>query len=237
MELIEMNDRWIDRLSEYLDGELTAEERHEFEAHLAECQECSETLEQLRRVVDRAGSLTDRSPASNLWPGIAGRIGATPEDEDVTGLDEYRQRKHAGLKERRFTFSVPQLAAASVALMVLSGGSAWLAVRATGPEQETVVIEAPTQDISGAASFVATPYEAAVAELDRVLLESRDRLDTATVRVIEENLRIIDRAIAQAQQALTQDPGSIYLHEHLAVTKRQKLEFLRQAVQMAGAVS
>ena len=78
---------------------------------------------------------------------------------------------------------------------------------------------------------------AAIAELERTLLASREQLDTATVRVIEENLWIIDRAIAQAQRAISQDPASAYLHEHLAVTMRQKLEFLRQAAQMAGAVS
>jgi hypothetical protein len=232
-----MNDRWINRLSEYLDGELTAEERRDLEAHLAECQECSETLEQLRRVVERASSLADRPPMSDLWTGIEGRISAAPASEDVTELDEYRERKHSGLREQRFTFSVPQLAAASVALMVLSGGTAWLATRSVEPEQGAVAVEVPAQVGPGGADFVSTPYDAAVAELDRVLLESRDRLDTATVRVIEENLRIIDRAIAQAQRALAQDPGSTYLHEHLAVTMRQKLEFLRQAAQMAGTVS
>ena len=232
-----MNDQWIDRLSEYLDGELTAEDVRDLEAHLAECQECSETLEQLRNVVERASSLTDRPPVSDLWMGIEGRIGAAPASEDVAELDEYRERKRSGLGERRFTFSVPQLAAASVALMVLSGGTAWLATHTVGPEQGPVAVEVPTQDVPGGANFVSTPYDAAVAELDRVLLESRDQLDTATVRVIEENLRIIDRAIAQAQRALAQDPGSTYLHEHLAVTMRQKLEFLRQAAQMAGAVS
>ena len=42
------DDRWMDRLSEYLDGELTPEERRELEAHLAECASCRTTLEELR---------------------------------------------------------------------------------------------------------------------------------------------------------------------------------------------
>ncbi len=57
------------------------------------------------------------------------------------------------------------------------------------------------------------------------------------MRAIEENLLIIDRAIAQAQRALSADPVSIYLNEHLTATMRQKLEFLQRAAQMAGAVS
>ena len=35
-----MNDHWTDRLSEYLDGDLTAGERTALEAHLAPCGVC-----------------------------------------------------------------------------------------------------------------------------------------------------------------------------------------------------
>lgn len=224
-----MNDHWTDRLSEYLDGELAATELRELEAHLAECEECAESLRQLRRVVERTKSLEDQPPAADLWPGIAARIGAAPAGGEVT--------QAAGLGKRRFSFSVPQLAAASVALMVLSGGSAYLATRAAAPaEQQPATAEAPAA-VEPTASLISTQYNAAIAELERTLLASREQLDTATVRVIEENLWIIDRAIAQAQRAIAQDPASAYLHEHLAVTMRQKLEFLRQAAQMAGAVS
>jgi anti-sigma factor RsiW len=229
-----MSDRWTDRLSEYIDGELAAAERQELEAHLAECQECAATLEQLRRVRGRAASLEDRPPTSDLWSGIAERIGAQPDGERAADLAEFRSRKAAHLTRRRVSFSLPQLAAACVALMVLSGGSAWLMTRSAAPEP--TLVESPAESVAGV-EFVSTPYDAAILELQRVLDANREQLDTATVRVIEENLRIIDRAIAQAQQAVALDPASSYLHEYLAGTMRQKLEFLRQAAQMAGAVS
>ncbi len=87
------------------------------------------------------------------------------------------------------------------------------------------------------ASLAMPSYDAAVAELEQVIDDTRDQLDTATVRVIEENLMKIDRAIAQAQRALAQDPASVYLSEHLAATMQQKLEFLRRTARLAGAVS
>lgn len=235
-----MSDHWANRLSEYIDGELNAAERAELEAHLAACQECAKTLEQLRQVVARAGALEDRPPVSDLWPGIAARIGAETGDAAVADLEEHRRRR-GWLSQRRLSFSLPQLAAASVALIILSGGSAWLLSRTEGPGAETLgptgepgatLVSAPAGSGFGAAG-----YDAAIAELEVVIQESRDRLDTATVRIIEENLMIIDRAIAQAQRALAEDPASIYLNEYLAATMRQKLEFLRQAAQMAGAAS
>jgi anti-sigma factor RsiW len=227
-----MSDRWSDRLSDYLDGELSAGERQELEVHLAECEECAATLEQLRRVAERAKALEDEPPARDLWSGIAERISATPEEDKLADLEAHRRGR---LRQRRLTFSLPQLAAASIALMVLSAGTAWMVSRAgVGAEQiPNATVVQPTPD----AGFTASSYDAAIAELERIIDESRDRLDTATVRVIAENLMIINHAIVQAQRALAQDPASEYLNEHLAATKRQKLDFLMRAAEMAGAVS
>jgi hypothetical protein len=72
-------------------------------------------------------------------------------------------------------------------------------------------------------------YAAAVADLERVLADGRGQLDSSTVRVIEQNLQAIDRAIAQAQRALEADPANLYLNTHLAETMRRKLDLLRQA--------
>ncbi|UCC84207.1 MAG: zf-HC2 domain-containing protein [Gemmatimonadota bacterium] len=230
-----MSDRWSDRLSEYLDGELNASERRELEAHLTECEECAATLEQLRRVVERAKALDDKPPATDLWSGIAERVGATPGQDQVADLEARRRSGAVRLRQRRLTFSLPQLAAASIALMVLSAGTAWMVSRSGGIGErlpsEGVVQPAPT------ARFTASSYDAAIAELERIIDQSRDRLDTATVRVIAENLMIINQAIVQAQRALAQDPASEYLNEHLAATKRQKLDFLMRAAEMASAVS
>jgi len=230
-----MSDQWTDRLSEYLDGELSAGERREVEAHLAECEECAATLEQLRQVVERAKRLEDRPPATDLWSGIAERISEAREGEKVTDLEVHRRGRVARLSRRRLTLSLPQLAAASIALMVLSAGAAWMVSRSD--EAGAQISGEPAVEATAAAGFTASSYDAAIAELQGIIDESRDRLDTATVRVIAENLMIIDQAIAQAQRALAQDPGSEYLHEYLTATKRQKLEFLRRAAEMTGAVS
>src|SRR2546427_360947 len=111
-----MTDQWTDRLSEYLDGELTGPERTTLEAHVASCDACRTTLDELRRVVTNARALDDRPPTVDLWPGIATRIGLA-------------SRSKVRPLARRFAFTVPQLAAASVVLALVSGGAAWLIVR------------------------------------------------------------------------------------------------------------
>jgi len=77
----------------------------------------------------------------------------------------------------------------------------------------------------------------AVRELELVLAEHRDRLDTATVRVIEESLATIDRAIAEAVAALGEDPANPYLTGHLATAMRRKLDVLQQAAALAATSS
>src|SRR5213076_1196548 len=145
-----MSDTWTNRLSEYLDGDLPAGERTVLEAHLPTCAECSETLAQLRRVVARAQALDDRAPTADLWPAIARHVG-------VVSLDARRAR-------RRLSFTVPQLAAAAVALALLSGGSAWLLERrpAEGPPSQSTTTATPM--LTNAGTYEANArYAAAVA--------------------------------------------------------------------------
>jgi hypothetical protein len=239
-----MTDQWTDRLSEYLDDELPPDERAALEAHVRHCVACGAVLADLKRIVVRARTLEDRLPAGDPWPGIAARIGVSlPTGETaVLPIEDARRR-------RRWSFSLPQLAAASIALVTLSGGAAWLlhpgsstAVVASRPVEPIV---APTLAPSGSVRVGLTSsrqaagqsYAAAVADLEGVLTAGRGRLDSNTVRVIERNLATIDSAIAQAQRAVAADSANAYLNTHLAETMRRKLELLRQAAALVTSVS
>ena len=226
-----ITDPWTDRLSEFLDGDLTAAERTALERHLAACPACSTTLADLTRVVMRARALPAPPPGRDLWEGIADRIAA----ERVTPPAAARSARG----RRRWAFSWPDLAAAGIAIAAGSGGLAWWAAdRTAAPAPAVIPAAAPPGLAMPAALGVAAPrYDAAVADLQRVLAAGRTTLDRSTVRVLEQNLATIDRAIADAQRALAADPGNAYLNVHLARTMRQKLDLLRQAATLAAAQS
>jgi anti-sigma factor RsiW len=228
-----MSDPWTDRLSEYLDGELPEGERVALESHLAGCEECAALVVDLERVIRRARLVRKETPSRDLWPGIASRIGATPPapEEDIIQLASRR------LGKRRWSFSLPQLAAAGIALATLSGGAVWMLRGPANPIVVPPVASAPsgTRAVSVAVKPSASQsYAAAVADLERVLAEGRGRLDTTTVRIIEQNLAAIDQAIAQAQHALDADSANLYLNTHLAETMRRKLDLLRQAAALVS---
>ena len=219
-----MNDQWTNRLSEYVDGELDSSERAALEAHLATCGQCYATLGELRQVVTRAKSLEDSPPTTDLWTGIAREI-----------RREQTPARRVRLVRRRFSLTVGQLLAASIALVLLSGGSAWLALR-QGPTDTPEPIAVTRPAGTRVASWTGST-DIAVGELEAALTQNEKRLDSTTVRIVRKNLAIINRAIAEARIALRNDPGNAYLNLHLADTMRRKVELLRRVNDMAAARS
>jgi anti-sigma factor RsiW len=228
-------DRFNERLSEYLDDELTPGERAAFEAHLGECRDCRDTLAELREVISRAASLVPRPPESDLWDGIAAQLEGDTSGR-VVSIDRARGAVDRG-PSRRFSFTAAQLAAAAALLIVTSAGVSWL-IRSqtlTNPSQQAAVTQ-PVSTSSAAvdagstirvANFADAQYDAAVSDLQRALNEGRGRLDRKTIEVLERNLAIIDQAIEQARKALAADPANTYLNSYLADARRRKLDLLR----------
>jgi hypothetical protein len=215
-----MNDEWTERLSDYIDGELTTEEAEALEAHLLECADCGRTLHELRAVVARAGQVIDRPPANDLWQGIAEQIAVVEQG----GRVELQPK-------RRFSFSIPQLAAASVALMLMSAGTMYLMVKDGAEPAARQIAERPASQgpVMSVGARTAANYSDAIDELERALKDGRTQLDSSTVRVLETNLRAIDVAIADARQALSRDPDNQYLNRYLDQTIQRKVQLLRRA--------
>ncbi len=241
-----MHEEFTDKLSDYLDGELTGDERTAVEAHLRGCESCARVCDELRRVIGRAAALTPRPPSRDLWDGIAGRIDAR-RTAAVTAFPSQAQR--------RVSFTLPQLAAAAVLLIAVSGGVAWqIGERAArGPReaagngereasaersQSDASVERSQPDASADRSvthvgLADAQYDAAVADLEKAVKQGRGRLDATTISVVEHNLQIIDQAIAQARDALAADPANTYLSGHLVEARRRKLDLLRRAAALA----
>src|SRR5687767_14329414 len=114
----DMHQPIVARLSEFVDGELDHAARHDVEAHLRACEQCREVADDLRTIKRRAAALPAVPPQNDLWDGVASRIAESPQRKTaVTPL-----RFGALTPRRRFSFTLPQIAAACIALMVLSGG-------------------------------------------------------------------------------------------------------------------
>src|SRR4029453_10832836 len=120
-----MSTHWTERLSEYHDGELSPAEHAECAAHLAQCDDCRDLLQELQLVTVAARADADRDPSKDLWPGILGRIapaeaGALTEaGANTIPFPAVSGRASARPARRQFTFSIPQLALAASLLMAV----------------------------------------------------------------------------------------------------------------------
>ena len=220
-----MTDAWTGRLSEYIDDELDADTRRALETHLATCADCRAVRAELERVVARARAVGYRAPATDLW---------VPIETTIRGT--------RSAKPGRFvTLSWTWLAVAAAVVALVAGAFAWTIASRREPSGASAIARdtTPTAPVSveGASALAVASYREAAGDLERAFEAGRGTLKPETTRIIEENLRAIDVAIAQTDSALRRDPGSAYLNQYLAATMQRKLRLLRRAVEITSARS
>jgi hypothetical protein len=82
--------------------------------------------------------------------------------------------------------------------------------------------------------LAAEHYEKAIGALETLAAGDRTRLDPAVAQVVERNLALIDRAIADSRNALQGQPGSLVAQESLFDAYRQKVALLQDLIAMAS---
>lgn len=221
-----MSEHMLDQLSDYLDDELDSATTAAVARHLAECQACAETLEQLRAVRTWAPGYAGLPTSRDLWPQVKRGI-ATPAKSVLPW--------HG----RRVTIGLPLLLAASVILVLLSATVVMLMRPGTGSTSIGVppilVQHAGWSDSTQQATN--DQYDAAVAQLEALLATNDTLIEPGTLKVIRQSLMKIDKAINDAQQAIKQDSNNAFLRASIAANMRRKLALLRTAAQAVTAKS
>ena len=196
---------WAGRLSEYLDGDLAADETALLERHLAACAACRDELAGLERV--------------RAW------LAADP----VAGRDQPSQAEFAAIQARIAGEVVPLQPRRARPTWLLAGGLAAAAVVAAvvvaGPGRREPRALPPVR-VAAAPS----PYDAASAELEAALKRDGARLDPESARALAHALSAIDHAIAQARQARAADPGNEFVARHLERLRGERMATLRDAL-------
>ena len=113
--------------------------------------------------------------------------------------------------------SSPAAATGRSTVEPLSGSTALMVTR-TAPSDGQVPSEAV--------------YSKEIAALQHIVNDRKTQLDSATIAIIERNLRIIDFAIEQSKAALAKDPASRLLSDQLTHALDKKVELLRTAAML-----
>jgi anti-sigma factor RsiW len=207
-------------LDDYVDGAVGPETAALLEAHLTVCRSCSHDLELTRKVLEQARALPRGvSPVRDLWPEIAARI----ERSRVVALRR---------PPLRWVMLVG-LAAAIVlgaTAVLLSGPAGRRPAAAERPGGESAIRPAAATSQNFASEH---DLERAARNLREVLQQRRDRLTPQTAKIIDENLDIIDQAIARMKRALDHEPGNRDLVTLLAETYQRKIDLLKTATELS----
>jgi hypothetical protein len=213
-----------DRLQDYVDGLLETDQRAEVERHLALCTPCFESTQQLRALLDELSALPrEVAPAQDLRPAIHAAISqrqVRPVRSSIGGRSLWSARY--------------VLAAAALVLVAFSSIVTSLLVWRARDDGARAFIQATATSSFAANELraIEANYIAATAELERTLREQRMALSPETVRILEENLAIIDAALAESRAALRSDPSNQALSEMIVAAYEKKLDLLRRAAEL-----
>jgi hypothetical protein len=210
-------------------GPLAPSFRATIEEHLAGCPQCSrehEAQQRLRALVE--GLPREIAPSRDLWPALAGRLGAAPKI--VVG---------------RFGGSRRWWRLAAAAAMVMLAAGALLVAYSIGRQHSgtRAAYAPPATPLAVPAGLAETSIAEAEVELVRVRRELLAALDArrgtmspATQRVVDDNLRLIDGAIERISAALANDPWNPRLANRLAGAYRAQIELLQRATALPAEI-
>jgi len=218
-----------ERLNDYLDNLLAPPERAGVEQHLEGCAGCREALAAMRSLRERTASLPRSvEPARDLWPGI--RDSQTWPRRPVPG-------SILGLPVWMTGWGRLVPAAASIVLVLVI-----VVVAMIGLRQSTVPPGPGDGGVSGVAPARLPPqeplemaeaeYRAATEKLLAALQRERGAASLEAVKVIEENLRIVEGAIQEIHRAAVDHPGHKVDERVVISLYRTRFELLRQAVRL-----
>jgi anti-sigma factor RsiW len=223
-------ERHIERIQELVDGTLGAIRRSDLEQHLAQCDACRALKDDLERIRDAAAALPPLAPPDGAWLQIAGRLRQEGRIGGTAPATAPRRVSYAWL--------------AIAATLVLVAGASMLVLLRSTPQAPAPAPPAATatpapgnagggeavEAAQNAVDAAQVQYEKAIVNLQKVAQEHMNALDPQTSTVIEKNLGIIDRAIAENRAAVKAEPSSVAARATLFEALRQKVSLLQDTI-------
>lgn len=176
------------------------------------------------RLAEALRGLRDREPATDLWPGIATRIG----------------------KRKVRVLEIRWPVAAAAALTLLAGGAALSRLTDGGgsPTPATLAnVDTDSQATSADSPAIVLPVgfdraeatlSEAIDQLEAAYLAAAPSLDPEVREAIAQSLASLDTAIVDARSRAGSSPADVDAARYLTRTMQRKLSVLRTAATMAS---
>lgn len=208
------------------------------DSHRAACAECTALWAELDAISAQAARLPLLQPSRDLWHGIEARIGGAVVA--ASGAEDAPRSIRPFLSNQFLRLAV----AASLLVAVTSGVTWQLATRgalsldAAAPADLASGVDSETAEELHLASFQSSvqSMDDEIKALEVIVADRRSTLDPRTISILEDNLKVIDKAIAESRAALVADPASRFLSEQFTRAYSSKLTLLRDAATLPAGI-
>ena len=215
-------ERFIGAIQELADGTLGSIRRAELELHMESCDDCRRLADDLIRIRDLAGSLERPAPPDRVWLQIAGRLrqeGRVAAPAVTTGARRYYP----------FALAASLLLAVAASLYLLYPRGANVPQTTGGNAAPPAAVEA-IDGIEAEVKLAAQHLQNAVTRLEQESKSDTSPIDPQTAALLQQNLKVIDQAIAESTAALRSEPQSAPARNSLFDALRRKVVLLQDTI-------
>jgi hypothetical protein len=220
-----------ERLSAFIDGELSVNETAAVRAHAATCEHCTSAIADLRALVVNASALREPEPPPTLWPSIEGALDRTPRWAWLS-IANWRPFGVGALA------GAAAVAVLAIALPALHRSGTHLPAAPPGAEAVATSAATATDPLlhEAEAEFAeaAAAYERSIAKLRALLEREEARWSPHERGRMAERLARLDDSIARSRELARRTPGDSAGNEQLFAAYQQKIAFLAAAVHRGG---
>ena len=224
-----------DLVSDFLDGALSHEDQSTLNAHLQECLGCADVRNDLQSIVgfcrSQRGEYIAPSNEKALWQRIKIEIEASMRPTSANALP-VRRSFWSDWVGRSWELSFPQLVASAVAIVVLVSLSTAVGLR-RWQSGGTPAFKSPSD--SGSLSVASANVRDRISQQQQLISYwnqrvefNKSRWDPQMRETFDRNLKVIDQAVNDSVDALSQNPHDEVSEEMLNAALNEKLSLLKE---------
>jgi hypothetical protein len=204
-------------LSNYIDGSLDLGEQAKVEGHLAACDNCRATRDDLLQIVVFSRHLPPHDPSPAIWSRVRSEIEAEPSFRVATWWSKLTSLHHSP-----FRFATALI----VFLVIVS--AALLLMRTGGLRQPNLLpSEAAIAPLANAeAGSGLQELETRIKALNADLESRRDKWDPDFRTVFDRNMLYVDETLARCHHELSHNPGDEIARDMMMGAYREKVRLL-----------
>ena len=228
-----------DLISDFLDGSLSHEDQTTLNSHLEECLGCADVRNDLQSIVGfcraNRGEYTAPPNEKALWLRIRNVVEAGANSVAVASTPTRRDlwRRWAG---RSWELSFPQLVAFAAAIVLVVSLSTIVGLRRY---QSGTLAETRTPSSEGTLGVAAANVRERVSQQEQLISYWNQRVDFNKARwspqmreTFDRNLKVIDQAVNDSFDALSQNPNDDFSEQMLNAALNEKLSLLKEFAEL-----